>query len=207
MADALDFLKADVGKYIFIRPQDTYEPPTQGGSSPNTDELIMLSATTTFKWTNQADVTTYPVGDGTSNADHVRNYGAVLNFSGVISDSLFGLAEALFGVNTTADANTYIKKIKDIYQNSRLVTINFPEGLAEQNCVLTNISFTRDVKHSNAFKVDISARKIVVKEATITKAARITEESKVTEQTDVSATVDQSAGADVVGDLGGTLGG
>lgn len=184
MADALDFLKADVGKYIYIKRQDTYEVGTQGVERVTADEVVLLSSTTDFRWTNKADVTTYPVGDGTSNSDHVRNYGAELSFSGVISDSLFGLAEAILGVAATADAATYVELIKEIYQNSSLVTINFPDGLAEQNCILTNISMTRDVKHSNGFKVDISARKIVVKDSTLNTVAAVTAEAKVAEQVD-----------------------
>lgn len=190
MADVLDFLKADVGKYIYIKKQDTYEVETQGTQRVTADEVVLLSATTNFKWTNQADVTTYPVGDGTSNSDHVRNYGAVLTFSGVISDSLFGLAEALFGVTATEDAATYVELIKDIYQNSSLVTINLPDGLAEQNCILTNISFTRDVKYANGFKVDISARKIVVKDTSLNTVAAVSEAAKVESQVDTNVSPD-----------------
>ena len=165
----MGLLNNDLGKKIYILPQQ--EVITSGGA-PTVDrqaDVIILSATETFDKTEAATLTQYPVSTGATVGDHYRFDGTTINFSGVIAGASTGNFLNPFsyeGIDNEADVITYITKLRKLIRGtngeSPLVTIYLPEGNGEANCVITNLRITKDSSFSNGYKVDVSARKLLL---------------------------------------------
>lgn len=164
----MGLLNNDLGKKIYILPQDdiitTSFAPTVDSRSP----YIMLSATESFDKTEMATVTQYPISTGATVGDHHRFDGTTINFSGIISGA--GKIPSIpFGhevVDSEAEVINYIKRLRSLVRRtggtSPLVSIYLPQSNGENNCIITSLKITRDASVSNGYKVDISARKLLL---------------------------------------------
>jgi hypothetical protein len=127
-------------------------------------DVLILSATEKFSKNERGKTTNFPIGGNRSVSDHYTSEGADLNFSGVIGPKLF---LALFSTVINSISKTpeaYVEKVKDFFHSStsNLVTIYFPDGTGETNCVLTQFKIEREAKVGDGFKVDVTARRIKV---------------------------------------------
>ena len=152
--DGFAYLKEQEG----FTTSGTFVDPTK-----DLESAILLSSTSQFKLSRRSEVSSFPVAKNNStSSDNVREHGAVINISGVISDQLFGLAEFLFSSQKTKSPEDYAAEIKKFQKERKLVSVHLPDGLTTNNCVITSSSFTRDKKVANGFNVELSLQELLI---------------------------------------------
>lgn len=157
-------LRGTLDSFAYLKKQEgfttsgTFVDPTA-----DLDSAILLSSTTNFKLSRRSEVSSFPVAyNNSTSSDNVREHGAVINISGVISDQLFGLAEFLFSSQKTKSPEEYAAEIKKLQKERNLVSVHLPDKLTTNNCVIINSSFTRDKKVANGFNVDLTLQELLI---------------------------------------------
>lgn len=166
----MGLLNNDLGKKIYILPQGEVVTSTAAPDVvSNEKDIIILSATEVFDKTETASLTSYPISTGATVGDHYKFDNTHISFSGVISGGVSGNFLNPFsyeGVDNEARIISYVSKLRKLMRGdggvSPLVTIYLPEGNGETNCVITSLKITKDSSVSNGYKVDISAKKLLL---------------------------------------------
>lgn len=170
MADSLFDLRGSLDSYAYIKEQEGF---TTNGKfvdpTKDLDSAIMLSCTREFKIDRRSEVTNYPVAKTqSSSSDHVREYGAKITLDGIITDSLFGLAEFLFSAQKAKNTEEIVEELKKLQKSRKLVSVHLPDGLTVNNCVITQTTFTREKNVANGFIASISLQELLITEVTPT---------------------------------------
>lgn len=159
----------DLGKKIYILPQEEVSSSTDAPTVSSEPNIIILTATETFNKTETSSLTQYPISTGATVSDHYKFDNTTINFSGILSSTSNLLSfNGFYGhdtVDSTEDVILYIKKLRELVRgvnSSPLVTIYLPDSNGETNCVITSLRISKDVSISNGYKVDISAKKLLL---------------------------------------------
>ncbi len=154
---------------VFIQPQETY---VSGSTTPlpdtelKTSNIIALTATEEYSRSEKASATSFPVGDRTDRADHeFTNETSTIRFSGVVAEDSIGRLTTL-DIATTPQQ--YIERIRKIMIKKRLVTIYMPDGMTAANCIITDFTPSRNKEVSDGFRVNISAKQLILVEDEVT---------------------------------------
>lgn len=189
-------INLDDGKTIYIVPQVEISSLDSTPTSINdTSEVIRLSATETFDKTESARLSEFPISTGATVGDHYSINGAIITFRGIISDTSLSLTSQLESLSSNSGTVvSYIKRLRGLMRGdeSPIVTIYLPDGNGEENCVITNLKISRSSKHSNGYKVEVSAKKLLLATTDFTVASAGTEYEPENKQGQEVGTITES---------------
>jgi hypothetical protein len=156
-------------------------------NKPGTDlvEYYELSVTTNISNEVNSKVTTYTVEGGRNLADHVVKDNERVSLIGIMSDvttvRLSGNPESNYANSVAKSKYDYTSGIKKIQKRGDPVSIVFgPSGESLDNCIITNLSLTRDATTGKAYRVELSAEQI-----------RVSQRSEITNTFDINTPDDQ----------------
>lgn len=143
-----------------------YEPGVDPFDDPEAKPFVEVEATVSERVELSANVTKYPVEDGSPINDHVTLEPVTLDIDGVVSDFplafLAGARQFFGGLGGASPGTTAYGKLVKIRNDRLPVTIVTGEGLPYGNMVMQSLSKPRDAGTGKTFRFSASFVQVTI---------------------------------------------